>query len=122
MNKLIYFYEETAEPQSRGGIVCGESGMTSEIIYRAEEGDGVFLLAKKFNCPPSRIIADNNLKEQVKKGELLIISKGEYPLYKVAAGETAQDVCSRFNVSESEFLAENKITYLFAGQLVRVKF
>lgn len=115
MNKMIYFYEETAEKEKAEGLVC-------EIVYRAEEGDDVMSLAKKFNCPPSRIIADNNLKSEIKKGELLVISRGEYPLYRIMPGENAEEVCSRFSLNQSEFLAENKITYLFAGQLVRVKF
>ena len=86
-----------------------------KFFYRVGTSDTVMGLSAKFNIPPAKIIADNNLKSEIQGGDVLYIEKTDGVVYTVRPFDTFEDLEKRFNVSTESIKEKNKIDYLFYG-------
>ena len=86
-----------------------------KFFYRVNENETVFSLSQKFNIPPVIIVKENNLKKEIEVGDILIINKCNYTIYKVQPFDTIKTVAHKFNKTEKEILDKNNLPYLFYG-------
>lgn len=71
-------------------------------------------IARAFSLPPSLLVRENNLKEEVYAGQILSIPNIRGNLYKVKMGDTKELLCG----SEESFEKKNGTKILFPGQTV----
>ena len=86
-----------------------------KFFYRVGIRDTVVGLSAKFNIPPAKIIADNNLKSEIQEGDVLFIEKTGGVVYTVRPFDTFEDLEKRFGVTAESIKATNKVDYLFYG-------
>lgn len=86
-----------------------------KFFYRVGTSDTVIGLSVKFNLPPAKIIADNNLKSEIQEGDVLFIEKTGGTVYTVRPFDTFEDLEKRFGISAESIKETNKIDYLFYG-------
>ena len=91
-----------------------------KFFYRVESGDGVLSVAKKFKVSPTRLIKDNNLKEEIESGDMLYIERCDGVLYTVKPTDTLCSIAEKFNVCEQKILTDNDIEYIFCGLIIEI--
>ena len=92
-----------------------------KFFYRVEQGDGVLLVANKFNLSPTRLIKDNNLSDEIECGDMLYIESADCVLYTVKPTDTLSSIAKRFNVQEQKILDDNCVPYVFCGLTIEIK-
>lgn len=85
------------------------------FFYRVTAKDSLLGVCSKFNLSPGRVIKDNNLKKDIRAGDVLIIKKPECELYTVKPHESVKEVAEKFNTQAEKILSENGVEYLFCG-------
>lgn len=144
MEKLLYFFElKEDELKEKSGEKSGEptacenreffcksgevangrgiiGGVTNDgvIIYRVEENENLEKIAFKFNCPPSVIVSENNLKNEVSAGDLLAIKTGFAELYRIKLGDDIVKLTELANLSVNKLLEINRVSYFYPWQLI----
>ena len=89
-----------------------------KFFYRAREGDSIVSVSKKFSVPTFCLIEDNNLANELKEGDILLIIKRE-KTYVVKANETLESISKKLNVSPEKLSFINgKISYVFYGLIL----
>ncbi|MBQ3596425.1 MAG: LysM peptidoglycan-binding domain-containing protein [Clostridia bacterium] len=86
-----------------------------KIFYRVQKGDLITSVCLKHDIPISRFIKDNNLKEELYEGQIVIINKMQGKTYTVAPHENLKTVAKKLGVLESEIIEKNQTDYLFYG-------
>ncbi len=92
-----------------------------KIFYRVEKFDDLTNIEQKFGIPKSVIIYDNNLKREVREGDLIVLNIGNDKLYTVMPTEKLEDICKKFNMEEGDILYKNKIENVYPFQKIWVK-
>lgn len=125
MKKLLYsFLQNFTEDENLCEKNEGEKTQTdrdSGIFYRAEENETLETIALKFNCPPSAIIKDNALFCEIRRGNLLYIERGKYPLYRVKPSDDLNRLCRLSQKTLKELLDLNKTDYFYPWQLIKIR-
>lgn len=91
-----------------------------KFFYRVESGEGVLAVANKFKVAPTRLIKDNNLSEEIERGDMLYIEGGEGTLYTVKPTDTLDKISRRFNVDGQKILLDNAVPYIFFGLTIEI--
>lgn len=86
-----------------------------KFFYRVNGGDSVLSLAAKFHVPPAVIVKENNLKEEIREGDVLFICGARGNAYTVQPFDTIESVAARFNVEEERLKELNGVDYIFYG-------
>jgi spore germination protein YaaH len=92
-----------------------------KFFYRVGEGETLCSIAQKFCIPPTKIIADNNLKREILEGDILYIERVTDRLYVVTPSDTLSSISQRFNVPAEKILLDNNIPYIFYGLTIAIK-
>ncbi len=93
----------------------------TKFFYRVQKGDTVAQISREFSIPQIKIITLNNLSKEVQEGDLLYLEKQNALTYKVGLFDTAKTIAQKFNLTESELLSLNGVSYIFYGQTIIVK-
>lgn len=93
----------------------------SPKFLRVVEGDSLADISKRYNIPEIVLINDNNLKEEIAAGDILILGNYNMRIYKVKLFESVMSICRKFNMTTGEFRQVNGIDYVFCGLNVFVK-
>ena len=91
-----------------------------KFFYRVMQGESVLSIAQKFSIPPTRIVKENCLKEEVSCGDLLLLESFCGKTYKVKPFDTIKSVAQKFGVSEEYIIEKNGVSYLFYGLIIYV--
>ena len=91
-----------------------------KFFYRVETGDSVLSLSQKFNVPVCKLVEDNNLKSEIKRGELLFIERKTAVYYKVKPFDKVEDIAKKFCVSKERLLKDNAVNYIFYGLILKI--
>ena len=91
-----------------------------KFFYRVESGDSVLSLSKKFNIPACKLIKDNNLKCEIKRGDLLFIERNSANYYAVKPFDNIEKVAKKFCVSKEKLLLDNAVNYIFYGLVLKI--
>lgn len=140
MEKLLYFFElkeKSGEKNDAEATACANDeffckngevingreitdGVTNGgvIIYRVEENENLEQIALKFNCPPSVIVSENNLNQDVCAGDLLAIKTGFAELYRIKLGDDIVKLTHLANRSVKKLLEINRVNYFYPWQLI----
>lgn len=86
-----------------------------KIFYRVDSGETILSVSGKFRAPVSQLILDNDLKEEIEAGDLLVINLSEQDVYTVCALEDYKIISKKLGVSENELKQVNNLPYLFYG-------
>lgn len=78
--------------------------------YECNSGDSVEKLAERFNLSPYKLVKDNGLKRQPKKGELLIIESGNVIMFEPT--DDIRKVLTERGIDEGDIKEKNGIEYL----------
>ena len=81
--------------------------MQENIIYRVRANDTILTVSETLKVPPYKLIADNNLTEEIYQGQLLIVKRLNRKLYRVKPFDTVDSICEKFNLSKEEFISIN---------------
>lgn len=130
MKKLLYQFEQNFLLTDKnanytdGGCEYADAYArnteSADVFYRVEDDEDLEKIALKFNCPPSVIIKDNALSKPIKRGNLLYIERGKYPLYRIKLSDDLNALCSLSKRTVSELLNLNKVDYFYPYQLIRL--
>ena len=95
-------------------------------IYRADNNESIYDIARKYNVSPLKIAEDNSLdirEKPVKGREILVRIPSR--TYNVRIGDTEDKIASRFQVSKESLMRLNPELggkeKLYQGQLLTVK-
>lgn len=125
MKKLLYQFDQNFDLSENrcetNAEEKTENFKSDGIFYRVEENENVETIAIKFNCPPSAIIKDNALLCEVKRGNLLYIERGNFPLYRIKPADDLDFLCRLSQKSLKELLDLNKTLYFYPWQLIKIK-
>jgi hypothetical protein len=86
-----------------------------KFFYRVKKGDSINSIFFNYNLPIFRFIKENNLKDEVYEGQIVVINKTQGKTYLVAPHENVKTVAKKLGVLESEIIEKNKTDYLFYG-------
>lgn len=92
-----------------------------KFFYRAQTGDSVLTLSRKFSIPLCCLINDNNLKNEITQGDLLFINRQNFAFYTVKPLETADNIAKKFNISKEKLLKDNAVDYVFYGLILKIE-
>lgn len=84
------------------------------------QGETVFSIAQKFSIPPTLIVKENDLKEEVSCGDILLLESFCGKTYKVKPFDTIKSVAQKFGVSEEHIIENNGVSYLFYGLIIYI--
>ena len=90
-------------------LLLKESG-----FYKVKKGQTLKEIAQAFSCPERLIASCNDLTEEVKEGQVLLIPKAEGNLYTVRGGESK----ALLSGSEEKFFEKNGTHCLYPTQKV----
>lgn len=91
-----------------------------KFFYRVKQGDSILGISNKFSVPFYDLIAKNNLKAEVQRGDILVI---ECPnsIYKVKPLQTYYEIAKEVGLSEERIKSKNlNLAYLFYGIIINV--
>ena len=94
----------------------------TKFFYRANEGDTVFSLSKKFSIPPVKIIKINMLKKEIQSGDLLYLQTENVSTkkYTVQPFDTLESVSKKLAVDKQKIISLNGVEYLFYGLIIEI--
>jgi LysM repeat protein len=92
-----------------------------KFFYRVEENESLISVAEKFSIPPSILIKENNLKQEISTGDLLVIPPFCGRVYKVQPQDTLDSISKKFKVEKEKILIDNALSYIFYGLNVIVE-
>ena len=94
----------------------------TKFFYRANEGDTVFSLSKKFSIPPVKIIKLNMLKKEIQAGDLLYLQTENVSTkkYTVQPFDTFESVSKKLAVDKQKIISLNGVEYLFYGLIIEI--
>lgn len=94
----------------------------TKFFYRANEGDTVFSLSKKFSIPPVKIIKLNMLKKEIQAGDLLYLQTENVSTkkYTVQPFDTLESVSKKLAVDKQKIISLNGVEYLFYGLIIEI--
>ena len=94
----------------------------TKFFYRANEGDTVFSLSKKFSIPPVKIIKINMLKKEIQAGDLLYLQTENVSTkkYTVQPFDTLESVSKKLAVDKQKIISLNGVEYLFYGLIIEI--
>ncbi len=81
--------------------------MQENIIYRVRANENILDVSEMLMVPPYKLIADNNLTEEIYPGQLLIIKRLNRQLYRVKPFDTVDSICEKFCLSKEDFISFN---------------
>lgn len=113
MKKLLSVFELNDEFSAEKS-----NDFSRDIIYRVEENDTLEKIALKFNCPPSVIIAENNLTEKINFGDLLAINTQFTRLYRISPSDDIDYLTELSGAKTEELLKINRVSYFYPWQLI----
>lgn len=90
-----------------------------KFFYRVED-ETLLAVAKKFGVSPAGLIAENNLKRDVSRGDVLAVTVTGGKLYKVMPTDTVESIAGKFGISPEELRRKNGIDYVFYGLTITV--
>lgn len=91
-----------------------------KFFYRVQCGDSVLSISNKFSLPFYDLIAKNNLKAEVQKGDLLVIESSS-STYKVKPMQTYFDIAKEVGKSVEQLkILNSNLNYLFYGIIINV--
>ncbi len=115
---FLSFITEEQPPQTRDGSLIGYSspiGVIKQISikkYNAQKGDTIASIAAKFNLSLETVkLANQNLKEPIKKGQPVTILPVSGLLYNVKLGDSAEVIASLYNTKKALLEAYNPNLY-----------
>ena len=79
------------------------------------EEDSLFSVCRKFNIPQTSVISLNNLKEEIKVGDILYLEKQDGVSYDVQPTDTVKSLSRKFGISESALKEKIGSDYVFYG-------
>lgn len=82
--------------------------------YQVKSGQTLVKIAEFFSLPPTLIVKENNLKEEVYEGQILRMPKAQGNLYVVCLGDSKKLLCG----SEENFQKKNGTNLLFPYQKI----
>lgn len=91
-----------------------------KFFYRVSANETVFSVANKFDLPLCAIIKDNNLKKEIREGDLLYIERAGDIVYKVTPFDTVCSIAQKFGVKEKDILQKNGVPYIFYGLTIKI--
>ncbi len=91
-----------------------------KFFYRVQKNDTVSGLANRFNLPVTEIIAENNLKNEVEEGDVLLLEKNERPLYTVKPTDTVFSLAEKFDTTPEKILKDNRLPYIWFGLKIKI--
>lgn len=122
MKKLLYFFELKSENGAKINCDGAENNAGSladeHIIYRVEENESIEKIALKLNCPPSVIVSENRLSEEVRAGDLLAVKIGYTELYRIKPEDDIAKLTELSNLSAKQLLEINRVSYFYPWQLI----
>ncbi len=90
------------------------------FFYRVAEGDTLYGLSQKFNVSATEILAENNLKREIERGDVLYIPAPSRDYYFVKAEDTISSICKKLNISPERLREKNQnIPYVFYGMKLK---
>ncbi len=89
-----------------------------KFFYRVTKLDTVLSISTKFKIPPSKIIKDNLLEEEISEGDLLYLEELDGNIITVSPKDSLLSLSKKFNITEEEILRKNNIDYIFIGQIL----
>ena len=83
-------------------------------FYRVKRGQTLCAIAKTFHVPPRVLAACNDLSEEVREGQVLVLPQENCNLYTVRGGESKSLLCG----SKENFENRNGTANFYVGQTV----
>ncbi|MBO5045573.1 MAG: LysM peptidoglycan-binding domain-containing protein [Clostridia bacterium] len=83
-------------------------------FYRVKRGQTIAQIARVFCIPPSVLVYENGLKEEVREGDVLTIPPQEGNCYLVRGGESKSLLCG----NEEQFARKNKTSCFYPFQTI----
>ncbi|MCQ2387417.1 MAG: LysM peptidoglycan-binding domain-containing protein [Clostridia bacterium] len=88
-----------------------------KFFYRVKQNETVSILSKKFNCPQTILIKENNLKCELSEGDIVLIERHE-DLYMIEPKDNLQNISEKLNENSEYLLEKNKTPYFFYGEMI----
>ena len=82
------------------------------------EEDSLFSVCRKFNIPQTSVISLNNLKEEIKVGDILYLEKQDGVAYEVQPTDTVKSLSRKFGISENALKEKIGSDYVFYGMTI----
>lgn len=91
-----------------------------KIFYRVLDGDSIISVSQKFFVPVFDLIYENNLKKELQKGDIIIITRPNN-YYVVKPFDTLESVATKFGLTPEKLSFINGgIPYVFYGLVLKV--
>ena len=90
-----------------------------KFFYRVQIDDTILSICQRFNCSMGKVISTNQLKSEVRAGDVLLI-ESENVVYMVKPSDTLEGIAKKFCIAPDSILAKNKIPYIFCGLIIRL--
>ena len=90
-----------------------------KFFYRVQQGDNLFAIAKRFNCPVSSLITENRLVTEISSGDIIKVVCVD-DCYSVKPLQTYCSLATLLNVTEQSLKDKNPhFPYLFYGLIIK---
>ncbi len=113
----IYFVENLRAGMD---IVVPKNRETYFEIYKIEQGDTLYKIARDYNVNPDLLANMNGLdiNDYIYPNQELLIPKTNYSYYITSEGDTLNTVTKTFDISKERLLDQNQTIYLLPGQII----